>query len=93
MSRCPAHGNRIQQTPSGAVNLIGATPQPDCRRTGRKRCYDNILVEHLWRTNKYVAAGFSAVPSRGVSTCLQRWPGGWDQHGPFCLELLPCKAS
>jgi len=33
MARCPAHGNRIQQTPSGAVNLFGATPQPDCRRT------------------------------------------------------------
>ena len=33
MARCPAHGNRIQRTPSGAVNLFGATPQPDCRRT------------------------------------------------------------
>ena len=33
MARCPAHGNRIQQTPSGAVNQIGATPQPDCRGT------------------------------------------------------------
>ena len=28
--------------------------------SGRKRCYDNILVERLWRTVKYVAAGFSA---------------------------------
>ena len=33
MARCPAHGNRIQRTPSGAVNLFGATPQTDCRRT------------------------------------------------------------
>jgi hypothetical protein len=24
MARCPARGNRIQQTPSGAVNLVGA---------------------------------------------------------------------
>jgi len=31
MARCPAQGNRIQQTPYGAVNQIGATPQPDCR--------------------------------------------------------------
>ncbi len=33
MTRCPAHGNRIQLIPSRAVNLFGATPQPDCRRT------------------------------------------------------------
>jgi hypothetical protein len=25
MIRCPAHGNRIQLNPSGAVNLYGAT--------------------------------------------------------------------
>ena len=31
MTRCPAHGNRIQLSASRAVNLIGATPQPDCR--------------------------------------------------------------
>jgi hypothetical protein len=31
MTRCPAHGNRIQLTPSRAVNLIGAITQPDCR--------------------------------------------------------------
>jgi len=43
--------------------------------SGRKRCYDNILVERLWRTLKYVAEGFSAKPSRGVSACLQRWLG------------------
>jgi hypothetical protein len=33
MARCPAHGNRIQLNSSRAVNLFGATPQPDCRRT------------------------------------------------------------
>ena len=27
--------------------------------SGRKRCYDNILVERLCRTVKYVAEGFS----------------------------------
>jgi transposase InsO family protein len=43
--------------------------------SGRKRCYDNILVEQLWRTVKYVAAGFSAEPSRGLPACLQRWLG------------------
>jgi len=30
MTRCPALGNRIQQTPSRAVKLFGATTQPDC---------------------------------------------------------------
>ena len=43
--------------------------------SGRKRCYDNILVERLWRTVKYVAAGFSAKLSRGLPACLQRWLG------------------
>ena len=60
--------------------------------SGRKRCYDNILVERLWRTVKYVAVGFSAKPSRGVSACLQRWLGSGDQPGPVPLEVLPCKA-
>jgi putative transposase len=44
--------------------------------SGRKRCYDNILVERLRRTVKYVAAGFSAKPCRGVPVRLQRWLGG-----------------
>ena len=44
--------------------------------SGRKRCYDNILVERLWRTVKYVAEGFSAKPSRGVPARLPRWLGG-----------------
>lgn len=61
--------------------------------SGRKRCYDNILVERLWRTVKYVAAGFSAKPSRGLPTYLQRWLGGEDQPGPILLEVLPCKAA
>jgi hypothetical protein len=38
MARCPAHGNRIQLNPSRAVNLFGATPQPDCRRTVSIKC-------------------------------------------------------
>ena len=42
MARCPAHGNRIQLNPSGAVNLFGATPQTDCRRTvGQRRGMKN----------------------------------------------------
>ena len=61
--------------------------------SGRKRCYDNILIEHLWRTDKYVAAGYSAEPSRGVSACLQRWLGSGDQSGPRLLEVRPCKTA
>jgi putative transposase len=61
--------------------------------SGRKRCYDNILVERLWRTVKYVAAGFSPKASRGVPTCLQRWLGGRDQPGPIPMEVPPCKTS
>lgn len=44
--------------------------------SGRKRCCDNILVERLWRTVKYVAAGFSPKASRGVPARLQGWLGG-----------------
>jgi putative transposase len=44
--------------------------------SGRKLCYDNILVERLLLTVKYVAAGYSAKPCRGVPACLQRWLGG-----------------
>jgi len=61
--------------------------------TGRKRCYDNILVERLWRTIKYVAEGFSASPSRDLSTCLQRWLGSRDQPGSIPVEVLPCEAT
>jgi putative transposase len=61
--------------------------------SGRKRCYDNILVERLWRTLKYVAAGFSAKPSRGLPARLQGRLGGGNQSGPLPLEVLPCKAA
>lgn len=61
--------------------------------SGRKRCYDNILVERLWRTLKYVAEGFSPQASRGVFTRLRRWLGGRDQSGPLPMEVLPCKTS
>ena len=40
--------------------------------SGRKRCYDNILVEKLWRTIKYAAEGLSPQANRGVSTRLQQ---------------------
>ena len=57
MTRCPAHGNRIQLTPSGAVNLFGATPQPDCRRTAQGKTVADVcrVIEvtqptyHRWR--------------------------------------------
>ena len=48
---------------------------------GRKRCYDNLLVERLRRTVKFVAAGLSAKPSRGLPACLQQWLGGGNQLG------------
>ena len=34
--------------------------------SGRKRCYDNILVERLWRTVKY------------EEVCLHSYSDGWD---------------
>lgn len=43
MARCPAHGNRFQQTPSGVVNQIGATPQPDCHRTTGSEVFGKLL--------------------------------------------------
>ena len=61
--------------------------------SGRKRCYDNILVKRLWRTVKYVAEGLSAKPSRGGSAWIQRWLGGGEQPGPIPLEDLPCQAK
>jgi hypothetical protein len=27
--------------------------------SGRRRCFDNILFERMWRTAKYAALGFS----------------------------------
>ncbi|MGB7564821.1 MAG: DDE-type integrase/transposase/recombinase [Prochlorococcaceae cyanobacterium] len=61
--------------------------------SGRRRCYDNILVEKLLRTLNYVAASFSAKPSRGLSACLQRWLGGGNQPDQVPVEVLPCKAT
>ena len=46
MARCPAHGNRIQLIPSRAVNLFGATPQPDCRRTANA-CADQGIDSYI----------------------------------------------
>ena len=39
MTRCPAYGNRIQLSPSGAINLFGETRPStrDCRRTDARR--------------------------------------------------------
>ena len=42
---------------------------------GGKRFYNNIRVERLYRNVKYIAEGFSAMPSRYVHPCLQRWLG------------------
>jgi putative transposase len=69
--------------------------------SGRKRCYcfaeacgnDNILVERLWRTVKYVAVGFSPKASIGVLACLQQWLGCGNRPGPLPLQVLPYKTS
>ncbi|MCX5937328.1 MAG: DDE-type integrase/transposase/recombinase [Cyanobium sp. LacPavin_0920_WC12_MAG_62_9] len=60
-----------------SADIVGRLQAEDIKISwsGRGRCYDNILVEKLWRTVKYVAAGFSAKPSRGLFACLQRWLG------------------
>ena len=47
-----------QFTPSDFVSKL-QTEEIKIRWSGRKRSYDNILVERLWRTIKYVAEGFS----------------------------------
>jgi hypothetical protein len=49
MARCPAHGNRIQLNASRAVNLFGATPQPDCRRT-----YGDIALQPVIKSIAFV---------------------------------------
>ena len=59
--------------------------------SGRRRCYDNILVERLWRTLKYVVAGFSAKPSKGLTASLKRWLGVGSQPGSIPMEVWPCK--
>ena len=49
-------------TPIKAANSLLVTSLPGCRLqaeaikiswSGRRRCYDNILIERLWRTVKY----------------------------------------
>jgi len=61
---------------------------------GREHCYDDILVESMWRTLKPVAAGFSAKSiRRRVSACLERWLGCRNRPGPPPMEVLPWKAS
>ena len=44
MARCPAHGNRIQLNSSRAVNLFGASPQPDCRWIEGDRTHPHTRV-------------------------------------------------
>ena len=51
---------------------------------GRKRCYDNILVERLWRTVKY------------EEVYLHAYSDGWEAEislAPIPVEILPCKAT
>ena len=60
------------QFTSSAVVARQQAEEIKISRSERKRCYDNILVERLWRTIKYVAEGLSPQASRGVSTCLQQ---------------------
>jgi putative transposase len=51
--------------------------------SGRKRCYDNILVERLWRTLKY------------EEVYLRAYSDGWEAEislARFLMEVLPCKA-
>ena len=65
MARCPAHGNRIQLTPSGAVNQIGATPQPDCRRTERIEANTGQLA-----TTLIADAGYCSIAN--LEACEER---------------------
>jgi transposase InsO family protein len=57
-----------------SADLVGRLQAEDIKISwsGKGGCYDNILVERLWRTVKCVAEGFSAKPSRGLLACLQR---------------------
>lgn len=52
--------------------------------SGRKRCYDNILVERLWRTVKDEQVYPRACAMAGR---LRSAPG------PISLEVLPCSAA
>jgi transposase InsO family protein len=91
-SELPDSDQGCQFTYSDVVGRLQGE-QIEISWSGQKRCYDNILVERLWRKVKYVAAGFSAKPSKGVPPRLQRWLRGGDQPGPVPLDLVPCKAQ
>jgi putative transposase len=52
--------------------------------SGRKRCYDNILVERLWRTVKYEDVHLCAYSDgREAEISLARLP----------VEVLPCETT
>ena len=70
------HSDQGRQFTSSAFVTRLQAEEAQISWSRRKRCYDNILVEKLWRTVKYVAVGFSAKPSRGLPARLQRWLGG-----------------
>jgi transposase InsO family protein len=68
MTRCPAHGNRIQLTPSRAVNLFGATPQPDCRRTGFTESFNGRFQDEFLNTELCA----TVAEAQGLANCW-RW--------------------
>ncbi|WP_143593542.1 integrase core domain-containing protein [Synechococcus sp. 1G10] len=45
--------------------------------SGRRRCYDNILVERLWRTVKY------------AEVYLRAYSDGWEAELPMRSTLRP----
>jgi putative transposase len=54
--------------------------------SGRKRCYDNILVERLWRTLKYEEVDLRAYPMATAGRLKSAWPtssGGIAMVGPI----------
>jgi putative transposase len=50
---------------------------------GRGRCLDNVFVERLWRSVKYVAR---FPQGGGLSESLQRWVGSVSRH--WCLPAV-----
>ena len=91
MARCPAHGNRIQLNSSRAVNLFGATPQPDCRRTREKGI--DLQAAHLPWVPHLVKAKEAPQPAfvgsdgpPGVVTRCQGFPVNRDQGTGLCLH-------
>ena len=91
MTRCPAHGNRIQRNPSRAVNQIGATPQPDCRRT----VYDLSGLTALRGNHDQMLLDALAEEQPGKATDRWEWNGGNVEFLPVArehhawLEALP----